>query len=227
MKNLPLPRNEKASKAFALIELITVISIVLILAGILIPVVGIVREQSSRAIETSNLRQIGSMVLLYSHDHGDTLPGPLYPKQKPRYKELIVNDDGVRTKELTSMLAAYADLPLDGRQWRDFPLLSSPRFEAARESNGSGFATYSYLMQQEASDNDRQSPWGTISTDQPFTLAQLAERVDGQRWAMQALDMDNLPAGMNSSNVLADPVFEDSRATLYFDWHVDFVPIEN
>lgn len=51
--------------AFTLIELLTVIAIIGILAAILIPTVGRVRESSKNAVCKSNLRQIGVAVSLY------------------------------------------------------------------------------------------------------------------------------------------------------------------
>jgi type II secretory pathway pseudopilin PulG len=58
-----------------LVELLTVIAIVGILAAIIIPVVGNVRKQSTVAKVTSNLRQTGTFILMYVADNKDELPG--------------------------------------------------------------------------------------------------------------------------------------------------------
>jgi prepilin-type N-terminal cleavage/methylation domain-containing protein/prepilin-type processing-associated H-X9-DG protein len=60
--------------AFTLIELLTVIAIIGILAAILIPVVGSVRDRARSAQGLSNLRQLGLAVNLYADDHGERLP---------------------------------------------------------------------------------------------------------------------------------------------------------
>lgn len=59
---------------FTLIELLTVIAIIGILAAILIPVVGAVRENARGARCVSNLRQIGVGIDLYANDHHGVAP---------------------------------------------------------------------------------------------------------------------------------------------------------
>lgn len=62
--------------AFTLIELLTVIAIIGILAAIFIPTIGAVREKAQRAVDASNLREIHKAALLYAGDHNDRLPDP-------------------------------------------------------------------------------------------------------------------------------------------------------
>ena len=57
------------SHAFTLIELLTVIAIIGILAAILIPVVGSVRESARATNCTSNLRQIGTAMQVYAMEN--------------------------------------------------------------------------------------------------------------------------------------------------------------
>jgi prepilin-type processing-associated H-X9-DG protein/prepilin-type N-terminal cleavage/methylation domain-containing protein len=60
------PRRSAA--AFTLIELLTVIAIIGILAAILIPTVGAVREKAKSTKCVSNLRQWGTAVISYAND---------------------------------------------------------------------------------------------------------------------------------------------------------------
>lgn len=65
------------SRAFTLVELLTVIAIIGVLAGILIPVVRHAREQSRQAACTANIRQYGVAASLYAQEHKGRLPYPL------------------------------------------------------------------------------------------------------------------------------------------------------
>jgi prepilin-type N-terminal cleavage/methylation domain-containing protein len=89
--NSPRHRSPASSQAFTLIELLTVIAIIGILAAIIIPVVGSVRNtaKSSRAI--SNAKQTGMATLLYAQEargvilaHGDGNGGFAYSEQMYR-----------------------------------------------------------------------------------------------------------------------------------------------
>jgi prepilin-type N-terminal cleavage/methylation domain-containing protein/prepilin-type processing-associated H-X9-DG protein len=76
MKNLlPYLSREPRQRAFTLIELLTVIAIIGILAAILIPVVGQVRDSARASKCVSNLRQIGAGLHLYASEHDGRAPG--------------------------------------------------------------------------------------------------------------------------------------------------------
>ena len=74
----------RAPRYFTLIELLVVIAIIAILAAILFPVFARAREQARKTACLSNLKQIGTALLMYCQDYDETLvpvaigtcPGP-------------------------------------------------------------------------------------------------------------------------------------------------------
>ena len=66
--------RQKRESAFTLIELLTVIAIIGILASILIPVVSSVRASARAAVCISNLREIHMGFTLYAEDHNGRFP---------------------------------------------------------------------------------------------------------------------------------------------------------
>lgn len=64
-----------ATRAFTLIELLTVIAIIAVLAAIVIPSVGKVRETAQRTVDANHLREIVKAATLYAAENDDRLPG--------------------------------------------------------------------------------------------------------------------------------------------------------
>ncbi len=69
------PRSLPRSRAgFTLIELLVVIAIIAVLAAILFPVFAQAREKARQTACLSNLKQMGTAVMMYSLDYDETLP---------------------------------------------------------------------------------------------------------------------------------------------------------
>src|SRR5260370_34452084 len=64
-----------AKHAFTLIELLIVIAIIAILAGIAIPALNSAFERAKATKDMSNLRQIGTATQMYMNDNNGVFPG--------------------------------------------------------------------------------------------------------------------------------------------------------
>jgi prepilin-type N-terminal cleavage/methylation domain-containing protein/prepilin-type processing-associated H-X9-DG protein len=72
-------RSQRYSRSgFTLIELLVVIAIIAILAAILFPVFAQARSKARQAACLSNLKQIGTALMLYAQDYDETLAGNSY-----------------------------------------------------------------------------------------------------------------------------------------------------
>ncbi len=69
-------RRPLSTRGFTLIELLTVIAIIGILAAIVIPTVGTVRDKAQRAVDGNSIREILKAAQIYAGENGDRLPDP-------------------------------------------------------------------------------------------------------------------------------------------------------
>lgn len=67
--------NGISRSRFTLIELLIVIAIIALLAGMLMPALNKARESGKKASCTGNLKQLGSAAVLYSADYDDWMAG--------------------------------------------------------------------------------------------------------------------------------------------------------
>jgi prepilin-type N-terminal cleavage/methylation domain-containing protein len=253
MVNQKLSHRFRFAEAMTLIELLIVIAIIAIFAGLLFPAFGRVLTTLDRVKCTSNLRQVGAAMNSYVADHDGYLPGPLWIQQNPWYR---ANDYGV----LGTVLAPYFGFtPPPG----PFPMLAdvllcpawkrgSPYQPGPRDGQDEQFIMNWYLVPPPAAPVN---PWGNADIvfangnkfgldpagkDRPKPIASIDN--PSKTWAMQDLDQvfvhtanPPVPPNPRDGGIAPTPVhgyhgnpdrYTSSwvRNTLYFDFHVAAVP---
>lgn len=83
--------------AFTLIELLTVIAIIGILAAIIIPTVGRVRASAQAAKSGSNIRQLANMTQLMAQDNGGWVPQACWAWKKEEFASRYINAYSLRS----------------------------------------------------------------------------------------------------------------------------------
>ncbi|ARU39774.1 hypothetical protein CCB80_00885 [Armatimonadetes bacterium Uphvl-Ar1] len=73
--------KNKTTRAFTLIELLVVIAIIAILAAILFPVFAQAKVAAKKTQDLSNVKQLGTVLMLYAGDYDDRYPLTSFPSR--------------------------------------------------------------------------------------------------------------------------------------------------
>ena len=171
VKHLMTHRNTSAG-GFTLIELLVVIGILGVLAAILFPVFGRVRDQARRASCISNLKQLGLAMLQYTQDNDERLPNASHG-----------GDVGMAQSGVWMYYSTYpafdAENGFDPSRSSIFPYVKSKAVfvcpsDSAGQKAGNSYAYNSCLTVP----NDAQSVWpgkSTATIENPTGTLLLAE----------------------------------------------------
>lgn len=215
-----LPRHACArgqNHAFTLIELLTVIAIIGVLAAILIPTIARVRESARNSRCATNLRQVGMAIQGYASDHKGSLPATGFFGVSSYY-----NRDA---RNFQNSLLAYLDLQPATTWSTSVGLTYSPVFECPSYKGataGKGYVLHNATTTGDAAKDINDTtvqPWGVIQDaagTKVLPAPQKLANMPAQEWAMRDLDA----TGEGSSH-------PGTQNHLYFDWHVGPVAVAN
>jgi prepilin-type N-terminal cleavage/methylation domain-containing protein/prepilin-type processing-associated H-X9-DG protein len=227
--------SRRRLRAFTLIELLVVISIIAILAALLLPTLAKAKQKGYKIKCTSNLKQLGAAIEMYTGDNQDRLPGPVWQGLYDTYFDNGSSDARIR---MPFYIATYLGLRAPTPEVRRLQVAICPSAKQAWTPANSGAPAHalaqplSYIVSVEVTNrtNDVVSrpfgyPYGSLPSgmsgedELPKKVSNI--RNPSQSWAIIDADQRNavslaayypfLPKERSHGTV---------RNQLFFDWHV-------
>jgi prepilin-type N-terminal cleavage/methylation domain-containing protein len=199
-------------RAFTLVELLVVITIIAVIAGLVFAVNGAARKNAQRVTAVNQMRQIGQAIHLHVGEHG-TFPGPLWPGQ-------LAQLDPDREGRLVRELAGYLGIEIPSTPTIvDF--FVPPAFKAFPGAPDLNEAR-TYVLNMEVEDGGIVvNPWGSLADD-PAGSPLPPAAIPAQAWAMS--DADQMHPRVKDApwktQTTTTPYHGASRLALFFDGSV-------
>jgi prepilin-type N-terminal cleavage/methylation domain-containing protein len=189
-------RRSARPAGFSLMELLVVISIIGILAGLLLPAMATIRAYSRKVVCGSNLKQVSVAIELHKSDHGDRYPAARY------MPEPFFSSDP--DPPLPAVLSGYLSRPANER---------NPLFECPGDLG--------YVYELSASSYMYQSELSGVRMDQFLPVVHMG--VPPAR-VVVARDFDSGVFDLQDGQTLAVPSFHRLRNLMFGDGHVGNFP---
>lgn len=220
----------RSLSAFTLIELLTVIAIIAVLASILIPVTRAARRAASSAQSTAQMRKIGMAMQAFAMDKRGALPtspsygtlfvgqGPWFNRDDRRFQ--MVMGTYLESSAGTTWAASGSAMDYDATfAWSGLLTNCQPGSPSVLLNASVKFVGVV----------KRGSPWsGTrLNSSSPYVGRRLSDiEKPSAEQVFTEVDQQNTDAGWK--DLLPEkPIHGNYRNTLFFDWHVGQVAVNN
>lgn len=224
----PSVRARCEKQGFTLLEILTVIAIVGVLAALLLPVISSIRKSVTQASTLAAMRQIGVAMNQYVAEHDGVLPGPMSVAVFPYGREVPQPTD---VAHLGLFLAPYIGAAGSGTSRVELPGMQCPALSEEAQKYENFVANY--VVPDQAGNNARAMGyrfgewcfrWGEASSKlhQPKRLIALT---DEQRRLAYLSTADQETWGSPSNTSLPEKgVFDGQRMWLFLDGGVALSP---
>lgn len=211
--------------AFTLIELLTVIAIIGILAAIILPVASRVRETARSAKCVSNLRQISLGIQMYVGDRKGMMPGPVLTAQYANYRQTTTGLRG----NLPALIAEYVPVQQGASSLdRVQEMLLCPSWALSTSSQAVPSMMLNTAPVGWLQGNVQIYPMGYAGTTpandlKPLPFSRITQYPLSQTWLMIDLDKEWFSDGASPGgwgDIPAKPVHGSGRNCLFYDGHV-------
>jgi len=217
-----IPR--RIPSGFTLVELLVVVVLIAILMALLIPVGTKVMKSSERASGQAALKNIGGALTLYAADYGMALPSIT------QGTEFVVKQKRGPGNDLMYHLAVY----LNGDTLAATNYVPGTAGKAfLRRANPLNVACYQVSPYVRLADGTgMNNPFGYRAVGSaPATPGIKLSRIANPSQQVALIDLDSelrsidgVKAGISPVYV-PTPLYGDRRLALYFDWHVEAIPV--
>ena len=217
----------RPSRGFTLIELCVVVAVVAVLVGLLLPALSNAKRKGHQTTCRSNLKQIGLAIQMYTDDHEEYLPGPVWSGVRPDYHKNYSQD-------LLWFIASDLGLAPPSDDIKLATIMVCPGYRRYAPLAATLFGRKVYMLNDDVDSNpvSRLSPFGYPSVGgAPEVTPMKMSRFDNylppsSLFAMT--DIDQAFPGMSPAvgwwtDLPVAPVHGSVRNQLFFDWHVESV----
>jgi len=225
-------RAEKKSpdSAFTLVELLVVISILGLVVGLSLPVVGKARQAASRGVSASNLKNFAAAMMSYATDNGGSLPGA---SNTLSGISPIAKDNAANSLQVQLMDYLEKERP-PGNKWGTYFMksISYPAWLSYNKgTNDRQIPAYIACQSYPDSQLGTISPFGGPDNSLPMRLSQIPQGSTNRPYAVIETDQKLYNAVQWNNpgwkkNLSANPLHGSVRNVLYFDGSVQAVPVD-